>query len=143
MRPVGSLEKIIAPKTPTTPKDVRGPKTPEETPKKGTPITFYHIENGEKLELKGTVQGRRKNEHGVYELKVLYAYLGKKHTTWITARKSESVAATVLHMRPMRKKMPNLNATLIQRKFREWLRNLDMHDSHRAATRLQRSWRQR
>ena len=57
-------------------------------------------------------------QHGVFELKVGYTYLGKRHSTWITARQPESVAATLLHMRPLRRKTPHMNATIIQRVFR-------------------------
>ena len=52
------------PKSPTSPKVVRGPRSPQQTPQKGSAITFYHVEKGEKTELKGVVQGRRKNEVG-------------------------------------------------------------------------------
>ena len=52
------------PKTPTSPRALHGPKTPETTPQKGAAITFYHIEKGKKTELKGIVQGRRRNQVG-------------------------------------------------------------------------------
>jgi len=131
------------PASPVSPESVRGPRTPEQTPKKGTQITFFHIENGEKTELKGTVQGRRKNQHGVFELKVGYTYLGKKNSTWISKRQHESVAATVLHMRPLRKKTPHMNATIIQRAFREWYQHEKAYEHFLAAVRLQSMWRTR